>query len=272
MARVSTDVQTRFAGLLERLEIPRDRPIYVQSSVDWIQRAGFEASDVLKALTGWIGPAGTIVMPSYPFVGSHREYLGRAPVYDVRRTPALSGLLSEIFRRTPAVLRSLDPDFCVSASGAEAGDIVGLLPADTDPFGPDSPYQRMLDRRAALVGLGVSLNTSSFIHVIDSRAGASYLQPPYEDRLFDTSVIDTAGLCQRVPRRALRPPFQQLTRPSAVLDLMRPSPHAFAAIDVNGARFFRWDLGAWSSWCLAHARTRAAERRWPCWLEQLSGT
>ncbi|PYQ98863.1 MAG: hypothetical protein DMF96_09285 [Acidobacteria bacterium] len=258
------------AHVLEELRVPRQRLLYVQASADWIQRAGLDVSDVVPALVAWSGPGGTLVMPSYPFFTTHQEYLESRPVYDVRRTPSMIGLLPEIFRRSRGVVRGLDPDFCVAAVGQEAEAIVGTAPAAPDPFGPDSSYQRMLGRGATLVGLGVSLNTISFIHVIDSRAEAGYPSPVYGERLFSTTVIDLAGRSQEVPRKALQPRFQQLTSPSTIVAEMKPADSLFATAEINGARFFKWDLDQWSSWCLAHAGERAAGGAWPCWLSRLS--
>ncbi len=257
-------------SLLDTLGVPRGRMIYVQSSVDWIQRAGLRAPEMLAALLDWTGAAGTLVMPSYPFHSTHQEYLATGPVFDVRRTPAGIGLMPEMFRRTAGVVRSLDPDFCVCARGAEAEAIVGVAPAEPDPFGPDSSYQRMLDCRTTLVGLGVSLNTNSFIHAIDSRAGVRYPAAVYDDRVYATTVIDGQGVSRVVRRMCLRPPFQQLTSPSAIGDAMQPDAGVFTTLEIDGARFFKWDLRAWSAWCLAHAATRAERGEWPCWLTRLA--
>ena len=208
-------------------------------------------------------------MPSYPFHTTHRQYLESHAAYDVRRTPSGIGLLPEIFRRTTGAVRSLDPDFCVIAMGKDADAIVGTEPAASDPFGMDSTYQRMLDRRATLLGLGVSLNTNSFIHVIDSRAESGYPSPVYEDRLFPMTVIDASGRSREVLRKALRPQFQLQTIPSAIVTAMKPGGDVFATMEIDGARFFRWDLAPWASWCLAHAGRQAAAGRWPCWLSRL---
>ena len=260
-----------FSGLLDDLCVPSSGVLYVQSSADWIQRAGFEVSDALAALRRRVGATGTLVMPAYPFVGSHRDYLGSRPVYDVSRSPALVGLLPEVFRRSKHVVRSLDPDFCVAAEGAGAAGIAGGEPSDSDPFGAGSCYQRLLDRRAVILGLGVSLNTNSFIHLIDSRAAGGYPSPVYEEQSFPATVIDASGREREVFRQALRPEFQQLTSPAASLDAMRPGDDLFTTREVNGARFFTLDLAGWSSWCLAHARQQAAVRAWPCWLARLAG-
>ena len=268
--RVADVTADDVAALFDRLYVPRGAMLYVQSSMDWTERAGFTANEVMRTLTRWIEPAGTLVMPSYPTAQRHLDYLASSPRFDVNRTPTVSGLLAEMLRRTSGAIRSLDPDFPVCAIGREAAAISGGLPDEADPFGVRSPYQRMLDHGAVLVGLGVSHNTSSFIHVIDSRAAAGYPTDAYDSRLFDTTVVDVDGRSHLVRRRALRPEFQQLTAPSAIIESMQPGADAFTAIDIVGARFFRWDLGAWASWCLEHARAQAAHGRWPCWLSRLS--
>lgn len=262
---------TTAAEVLDALAVPRGGITYVQSSVDWMQRAGLRAPEMLSTLLDWTGPDGTLVMPSYPFHSTHQEYLSAGPTFDVRRTPAAIGLMPEMFRRTSGVVRSLDPDFSVCARGAEAEAIVGRVPAAPDPFGADSSYQRMLNRATTLVGLGVSLNTNSFIHAIDSRAAAGYPAAVYENRVYATSVIDGQGVSRVVQRLCLQPPFQQLTTPSAIGDAMRPAAEVFATIEIAGARFFKWDLRAWSTWCASHATTQATRGEWPCWLTRLGG-
>lgn len=254
------------AGVLDALAVPKGQLLYVQTSVDWLQRAGMTAAGMLAELLEWATPRGTVVMPSYPFHTTHLEYLQQRPTFDVRRTPTAIGLLPESFRRTRGAVRSLDPDFAVAAIGPEADEIAGTAPAEPDPFGFDSSYQRMLDRGCTLVGMGVSLNTTSFIHLIDSRSEAGYPAPVYEQELFPTTVIDATGAAHAVTRRAIRPVFQQRIKPANVNLEMQPSDAVFRSVEINGACFFKWDLTAWARWCLAHASERAAAGQWPCWL------
>ena len=262
---------TTVSELLERLAVPRGATLYAQTSADWIQHGGFKPVDVLPALREWTGETGTLVMPSYPFHSTHVEYLSSSPVFDVRKTPSAIGLLPEILRRTRGVARSLDPDFCVAALGPEAPAITGDEPADGDPFGPDSSYQRILDREATFIGLGVSLNTCSFMHVIDSRAASGYPSPVYDPREYRLRVIDTSGGEREVMRLALRPEFQRLTSPSSIIETMRPDGETYTSLQINGAQFFRWRLKPWADWCLAHARSAQASGEWPCWLTRLRG-
>lgn len=267
-----TGSAARAAGVLEALAVPKGQVLYVQTSADWLQRAGLTATGTLADLLEWASPSGTVVMPSYPFHTTHVEYLQQRPTFDVRRTPAAIGLLPESFRRTRGVVRSLDPDFSVAAIGADAQDIVGTAPAEPDPFGADSSYQRMLDRGCTLVGMGVSLNTTSFIHLIDSRSEAGYPAPVYEPEWFSTTVIDASGVAHAVARKAIRPAFQQRIKPAHVTHEMRPSDAVFRTIDIGGACFFKWDLTAWAAWCFAHAHQQAATGEWPCWLADVGAS
>jgi aminoglycoside N3'-acetyltransferase len=258
---------SQFSALLESLDVPRGGVLYVQSSTDWLAKAGFAAGDVLSGLRDWVTTNGTLVMPSYPCRTTHAEYLASSPVFDVRRTPAAIGLIPEVFRRGPASRRSLDPDFSVVAEGPLAEEITSL-PLEDDPFGRSSVYEKMIALSGSLLGLGVSLNTNSFIHVIDSRHGEGYPTSPYLG-VSTTTVIDYDQVSRAVARRAVAPPFQQLTKPSAIAKTMDPPPNVLTSTSIEGALFFRWNLTPWAAWCDAHAAASAAERRWPCWLSQL---
>lgn len=255
--------------LLDELEVPRGGILYVQLSTDWLDRAGIAARDVVPALRDRVGDAGTLVMPAYPCRTTHLEYLHSGPVYDVRRTSAGIGLIPEVFRRSEGVQRSLDPDFCIAAAGPDAAALVATDAAEEDPFGRASVYERLIARGATHIGLGVSLNTSSFIHVIDSRLESLYPRPVYAGR-FAVDVIDQAGARRTVWRRALAPEFQRLTQPSAIASALAGDHAALSSRAVNGALFVRWDLPRWAAWCEAHGRSARAADAWPCWLARLA--
>jgi aminoglycoside N3'-acetyltransferase len=253
-------------AIFEELELPRSGVLYVQSSTDWLGKAGFSASETLTALLEWT-KTGTLVMPAYPFRTTHLEYLSSHPRFDLKKSPAAIGLIPEVFRRTARVHRSLDPDFSIAALGRDSADIVRTEAADEDPFGDHSVYARLIQRGAMMVGLGVSLNTNSFIHVIDSRLSSSYPRAAYAGR-FSVDVVGEDGLSSSVWRRALDPDFQRLTKPSAVA-AMSADQHIYAAKVIDGVNFFRCDLPRWSEWCESHGRDAAAAAQWPCWLSRL---
>jgi aminoglycoside N3'-acetyltransferase len=259
----------RAADLLDRLSVPCGGVLYVQSSMDWLGRLGFTASEVMAALRERAGTTGTLVMPAYPFLGTHLSYLQTTPRYDVRRTPARVGLLNEMLRRTPGAVRSLDPDYPIVAQGPAAVELAGPAPATEDPFGSDSPYARMLQRVSVLVGLGVSLNTNSFIHRIDSACQALYRRPVYGCTTFDVPVTDYDGRTFLVKRRPLLPSFQTLIAPGAIVDQVGLHADVFQQYRIGEVQLFRCMLPAWADWASAHARERSEKQRLPCWLHRL---
>jgi aminoglycoside N3'-acetyltransferase len=263
-------VQLTLHALLDELQVPRSGALYVQSSADWLGKAGFGPQETLTALREWM-QAGTLVMPTYPFRVTHAEYLESRPRYDVVKTPAAIGLIPEVFRRTAGVRRSLDPDFCIAALGADAGEIVATDLSDDDPFSATSVYARLVERQATMLGLGVSLNTNSFIHVIDSRLSDQYPSPAYGPR-YPVDVVDHRQVATTVWRRVLMPEFQRLTQPSRIVAEGAPDRDTFASRTINGAHFFRWNLTRWSAWCDAHGRAALAAGQWPCWLSRLGAT
>ena len=253
-------------AILQRLGVPSGGILYVQSSMDWLGRMGLAPAEAMEALRTHTAD-GTLVMPAYPARRTHREYLLGRPSYDVRRTPVAVGLLPELLRRTPGAIRSLEPDYPVAAVGPDAAFVAGGRP-DEDPFGPHSPYRRMLDAGGTMIGLGVSLNTNSFVHVFDSALEPLYPFRVYEQQRISLMVTTEAGDVIEVPRRVLRPEFQLFTRPSAIAAMIDDAA-AFAAITLTSVQFFRWDLRLLEDWAVEHARTRLAVGQRPCWLEQL---
>ena len=105
------------ASLFEELSVPRDRVVYIHSSMDWMLKASLDVNEVTGTLISWFSEGGTLVMPTFPFVRGHEAHLRTRPHLDVRATPTRSGLLNEWVRRHPRARRSLDPDLPVSAIG-----------------------------------------------------------------------------------------------------------------------------------------------------------
>ena len=177
--------------ILARLSVPRDRIVYVHSSMDWLGRAGIRVGEALNALVEWTDKGGTLVFPAFPFCGSHEAYLQTNPTFDVRRSPVRVGLLNETLRRRPGVRRSLDPDLSVIALGPQADAVIGPGFTGEDPTGPDSPFQRVIELGGVLIGLGVSLNYMNMIHVLDSRYHRHYPFAIYSARRSTRAVRST---------------------------------------------------------------------------------
>jgi aminoglycoside N3'-acetyltransferase len=115
------------------------------------------ANELVSMLIKFCGPDRTLVMPSFVMGGRNfdtREYY-RARPFDVHRTPSETGLVGELFRRMPGVLRSVHPTCSICALGPLAGELTASHHLARTGLGKDSPFGLMTRRRTAILGLGV---------------------------------------------------------------------------------------------------------------------
>jgi aminoglycoside 3-N-acetyltransferase len=254
---------------LSELSVPRDRIVYVHSSSDWLAKADIRLGEAYEALIDWTGRGGTLVMPAFPFRGSHEAYLRGAPVFDARRSPARVGLLNETLRRRPGVKRSLDPDLSIVAFGPLADQVTGPGLTGADPMGADSPFQRIIDLGGAFLGLGVSFNYMSLIHVLDARYRSRYPFEIYSASLYRAQVIDAAGRRHEVTKQAMRNEVQIYIKPGEIVRQLHPGRDVFRSLKRGETDFFVWELPQWEPFCLEHIERSLQRGGVPCWLAQV---
>ena len=103
-------------------------------------------SCILGAMRDVIGPAGTILMPSFSLSFSNNKN------FDVESTQAIRGEWStslellEYFRGSAGVVRSVEPNYSVCGMGPEADRLLKDLPNAS--FGPDCMYERLMTVRS----------------------------------------------------------------------------------------------------------------------------
>jgi aminoglycoside 3-N-acetyltransferase len=115
------------------------------------------AKDLVQLLIDFCGPDRTLVMPAFVMGGRTYDVAAqfKTKPFDVRTTPSEMGLIAEIFRRTPKVLRSLNPTCSVCALGPMAKELTTDHQFAKKGLGPDSPFGVMTRRSTAILGLGV---------------------------------------------------------------------------------------------------------------------
>jgi aminoglycoside N3'-acetyltransferase len=130
--------------------------LYVQSAFNCIGYYPKGAPGFIELLRNLLGPAGTIIMPSFPFSGSMEEYTAARPVFDVRATPAAIGYLPEVFRTFPGVIRSIHPTHPVAALGRLAAEITAGHEKTLTPQGEDSPFGALARADAFILRIGAA--------------------------------------------------------------------------------------------------------------------
>ena len=100
----------------------------------------------------------TLAMPAFFFgrnTDNHIEFYQAHPKFNSQRTPSKMGLISEMFRRTDNVVRSLHPSHSVCALGPLANQIIRTHHTCGTTFGEGSPFGVMAKYNTKIIGLGV---------------------------------------------------------------------------------------------------------------------
>jgi len=252
--------------VLDELEIEPADCLFVHSSMDWLSGGVREAIAWIEALLGRIGERGTLLMPSYIWRGRAGRP-SQGTVFDVRRSPSHVGLMSEVFRRMPETFRSEHYWVPVCGRGLQARDLLADQLRVVHPFGRGSTFARLLETsKAKLVGLGVSLNTSSLSHL-----------PDYElDRLLPMSVFSDEPITGTVRTYddVLRPASSYVVRPELIerykpSRLFEASPRLRAALRTsNDGKTFRfaYPVRVHFEEAVRVAEIALSEKRAPEWL------
>lgn len=144
--------------------------LVVHSSLKSIGHVIGGAAAVVWALREAVGPRGTILMPSFTYCLK----AWRVPPFDHASTPSRAGMITEVFRRSPGVIRSQHPTHSVVVCGALAREL-SHQSLDTPPLGIDSPFDRARKAGARILLIGVGQTRNSSLHLAEALAPAPYL-------------------------------------------------------------------------------------------------
>src|SRR5262249_3791691 len=112
---------------------------------------------LLGLLRELCGPERTLAMPAFSYLvpgGDVAAHFAAHPRFDARRQVSQMGLLSEVFRRTPGVVRSLHPTHSVCALGPHAQCLTAEHHLAPTTFGALSPFAKMAELDTVILGLG----------------------------------------------------------------------------------------------------------------------
>jgi len=163
-------------GLI-RLGIRKGDCLLVHSSLSSLGYVEGGADCVIDAFLEAIGPEGTLVLPTLTFSIVNANN----PVFDVRSTPSVVGLITEVFRQRGGVVRSLHPTHSCAAVGPLANALTEGHERDITPCGRHSPFARLIDMDGRIVFLGVDLSCNTTFHALEEMACVPWLFDRWED-------------------------------------------------------------------------------------------
>jgi aminoglycoside 3-N-acetyltransferase len=173
--------------LLQRLRqmgiVPGD-VVLVHSSYDAFDGFSGKPTDVIAILQRAVGVEGALLMPTMAFTGTAVEYVSRTPVFDVARTPSRMGLLSELFRRSPGVVRSIHPTHPVAIWGRDAEGLAADHHRAGTPCGAGTPFARLLERQGKILLLGADIDSLTFYHTIEEMLETRLPASPFTHQVY----------------------------------------------------------------------------------------
>jgi aminoglycoside 3-N-acetyltransferase len=172
--------------------VKRGDTVIVHSSMDKIGPVDGGVVTAVRVLKEAVGPEGTLLLPVF----SSPTPDG---VFKIKRTPSRVGLITEAFRRSEGVRRSLHPTHSVAAWGRRAEELLSGHDK-TSGLGVDSPFHKAAKAGAYILMIGCNCTTLSLIHV-----GEAVVRAPYLGKVFyggydrALTLIDYEGNAHEVP-------------------------------------------------------------------------
>ncbi len=148
---------------------------------------------VIEAFARVLGADGLIAMPSFPLDRPAIEYLRTEPVFDLRNTPSRMGAISERFRTSEGVVRSLHPTHPVCARGPGAEEVVAGHELAPTPFGAGTPFARLIERGAHQVYFGSGVGAITMYHAYEFLREPPYPIEVFLPQRFEARCIDANG-------------------------------------------------------------------------------
>jgi aminoglycoside 3-N-acetyltransferase len=224
--------------LLNDLNLNKGDLVYVHSGMDGLN-LGFPFYRILFLIREVVGPAGTLLFPTYP---NHRissyEYLRQGSVFDVRRTPSYTGILTEFARRQRGAVRSLHPTKSVCAIGPAAKAITATHHLSPYPYDTCSPYYKLIERGGKIVGLGSTTNYISFGYCVDDALKEKFPVRVYHDRIFEAACLNYEG--ERVIVKTYAHDMSRVVHPDMPAFMKTyVSEQACRDLQIGGMKFFR---------------------------------
>ena len=212
--------------------------VYVHSGMDGLSLA-FPFYRILFLIQEVIGPGGTVLFPSYP---NHRmssyEYLQQGKIFDVRRTPSYTGILTEFARRQRHAVRSLHPTKSVCALGPVAREITATHHLSPYPYDTSSPYYKLIEGGGKIVGLGATTNYISFGYCVDDALKERFPVRVYHDQIFDAACVNYQG--ERLIVQTYAHDMSTVVHPDMPRFMKTyVSEEACRDLSIRGMRFFR---------------------------------
>lgn len=179
--------------IFKKIGLENGDRLFMHSSMSAFGHIEGGPQTVIKALEEVVDGDGLIVMPAFPLVGNAIDYIKRGEVFDIKRTPSRMGAITEAFRKTPNVERSLHPTHSVCAKGRGANEFVNGHENCKTPFDLESPFGKMIEQNVLIIGFGAEIHHFTLQHTFADSCGEKYPFNIYNGEKYSVRCIDFHG-------------------------------------------------------------------------------
>ena len=155
------------------------RTLWVQSSWNEFYNVPLRPSEMIGLLRDLLGPTGTLAMPAFPIDQDPDK------LFLVDKAPVYTGLLCEVFRRSPDTSRSIHLSSSVCAVGPNADFLIRDHHLTSMPWGKDSPFCRLAEVDARMLGIGAGFNFMTPLHTAECLL---FDEVPFFRSVFDGTI------------------------------------------------------------------------------------
>ena len=147
---------------LESVGIRHDNTVLVHTSMRSLGEVEGGCDGLIDSFTSYLSD-GLFIVPTHTWANVGAS----SPVYDVRRTETCIGALPNVAAFRTDGVRSLHPTHSVAAFGKDSLDFVRGEENATSPCWTGGVWQRLYDRSAVVLLIGVGLDRNTYFHAID---------------------------------------------------------------------------------------------------------
>jgi aminoglycoside 3-N-acetyltransferase len=169
--------------------------LMVHSSVNHMQPTYTDGPlDLVRMLISFCGPDRTLAMPAFyfgdPEIGGAYATFKQQPRFDLRRTPSMMGLATELFRRSPGVVQSRHPVYRISALGPLAKQLTEGHERAATPTGRGTPFEFMARHNTLIIGIGKPFQVMTQVHHVEALLGDDFPVPGEYGAPLSMTLID----------------------------------------------------------------------------------
>ncbi len=201
---------------LRQLGIEPSRPLFVHSSMKAVGEVEGGAETVLNSLIS-VMEGGLLILPTHTWASMFRDNA----VFDPAVEPSCAGILTELFRARPGVVRSLHPTHSVAALGPGARKFVAGEERHRTPCPRDGAMGKLVDLDGRILFLGCPLTKNTLIHAVEEWAGIPNRLRTRTDpmwiRMPDGSEEDCPMYCHDIKNGDISVNYGKLLKPFVAL-------------------------------------------------------